>query len=200
MIGKIKGSLDIRFQELKAEEEKISAQYSSLKESLANTEQNIKLTDSTKDKWIADNLSNLAEIESEKVDAYELGAKGTFGRFNINLALFQMDLTDFQVLEFTGVQFTTFNVNNARSRGFEIEAFGRVHDYISLNTSVTYAKAEYGDDCDTGVSAANLPSVQLLCGQTLTNAPEWAGVVGLTYDGPLNSSGSGLLANGNVSY
>ena len=45
MIGKIKGSLDIRFQELKAEEEKISAQYSSLKESLANTEQNIKLTE-----------------------------------------------------------------------------------------------------------------------------------------------------------
>ena len=139
-------------------------------------------------------------FESEKVDAYELGAKATFGRFNVNLALFQMDLTDFQVLEFTGVQFSTFNVNNARSRGFEIEAFGRLHDYISLNTSVTYAKAEYGDDCDTGVSAANLPSVQLLCGQTLTNAPEWAGVVGLTYDGPLNSSGWGLLANGNVSY
>ena len=45
LIGKIKGSLDIRFQELKAEEEKISAQYSSLNESLANTEQNIKLTE-----------------------------------------------------------------------------------------------------------------------------------------------------------
>lgn len=28
----------------------------------------IKLTDSTKDKWIADNINNLAEVESEKVD------------------------------------------------------------------------------------------------------------------------------------
>lgn len=37
MINKIKGSLDIKYQELMAEEEKISAQYSSLKESLANT-------------------------------------------------------------------------------------------------------------------------------------------------------------------
>lgn len=31
-------------RELRAEEEKVAAQYSSLKESLANTEQNIKLT------------------------------------------------------------------------------------------------------------------------------------------------------------
>lgn len=30
--------------------------------------ENIKLTDSTKDKWIADNVDNLADIEAEKVD------------------------------------------------------------------------------------------------------------------------------------
>lgn len=44
MIGKIKSNLDNIFRELKAEEEKVAAQYSSLKESLSNTEQNIKLT------------------------------------------------------------------------------------------------------------------------------------------------------------
>lgn len=139
-------------------------------------------------------------FDSEKVDAYEIGAKATFGRINANLALFQMDMSDFQVLEFTGVQFTTFNVAGARSRGFELEVFGRLHDYISVNGSVTYAKAKYSNNCTNGVAPGNVPTVQLLCGAPLTNAPKWGGVVGMTYDGPLNSSGWGLTANMNVSY
>jgi hypothetical protein len=44
MIVKIKGSLDIILRELRGEEEKVSAQYFSLKESLTSTETNIKLT------------------------------------------------------------------------------------------------------------------------------------------------------------
>lgn len=40
----MKSNLEILFQELKAEEDKIAAQYASLKESLGNTEQNIKLS------------------------------------------------------------------------------------------------------------------------------------------------------------
>jgi outer membrane receptor protein involved in Fe transport len=137
---------------------------------------------------------------SEKVDAYELGAKATIGRINANIALFQMDMSDFQVLEFTGVQFSTFNVAAARSRGFEVELFGKLHDYISLNASVTHAVAKYDQNCTVGVPAAVLASVSLLCGQDLTNAPRWTGVAGLTYDGPLGSSGWGLMANFNVNY
>ena len=139
-------------------------------------------------------------FKSEKVDAYELGLKATVGRINANVALFQMDMSDFQVLEFTGVQFTTFNVAAARSRGFEVEVFGRVTDHFSLNASVTHAVAKYSDDCAKGVPAGNVATVSLLCGQELTNAPRWAGVAGVTYDGPLASTGWGLVANANVSY
>ena len=137
---------------------------------------------------------------SEKVDAYELGVKGKIGRVNANLALFQMDMSDFQVLEFTGVQFTTFNVHGARSRGVELEVFGKLHDYISANVAGTYTEARYSDDCNVDIAAANLPSVTRLCGFPLTNAPKFAGVVGLTYDGPLSASGWGLLANFNMNY
>ncbi|MFN3748312.1 MAG: TonB-dependent receptor [Sphingorhabdus sp.] len=137
---------------------------------------------------------------SEKVDAYEIGVKGKIGRVNANLALFRMDMSDFQVLEFTGVQFTTFNVHGARSQGVELELFGKLHDYISINAAGTYAKARYAKDCNVGVSAANLPSVTRLCGFPLTNAPEFTGVFGITYDGPLDSSGWGLLANFNMNY
>lgn len=139
-------------------------------------------------------------FDSEKVDAYELGFKGTFGRINTNIALFQMDMSDFQVLEFTGVQFLTFNVAGARSRGVEVEVAGKLHDYISMNASGTYAVAKYDKDCTAGLAPSALPSASLLCGQPLTNAPKFTAVTGLTYDGPIGNGGWGLVANVNVNY
>jgi iron complex outermembrane recepter protein len=139
-------------------------------------------------------------FKSEKVDAWELGAKATLGRIKANIAFFKMDMADFQVLEFTGVQFLTFNVNSAKSTGVEVELFGRLSDHISANVSATYAESKYPSDCNVNVAPAALASITRLCGGSLTNAPKFAGVMGMTYDGPLNSSGWGLLVNGNINY
>ena len=139
-------------------------------------------------------------FESEKVDQIELGVKATFGPIKANLALFDMKMSDFQVLEFTGVQFLTFNVNSARSTGAELELFGDFGNYVNANLAMTYANARYPSDCADGVAASALGSVVRLCGQDLTNAPKLTGVMGLTYDGPLNGSGWGLLLNGSVNY
>ncbi|CAN1557715.1 CirA Outer membrane receptor proteins, mostly Fe transport [Sphingomonadaceae bacterium] len=140
-------------------------------------------------------------FESEKVDQIEVGVKATlFGSIKANLALFDMKMSDFQVLEFTGVQFLTFNVHSARSTGAELELFGKLSDTISANVSATYADARYPKNCNVGVAVAALASINRLCGSSLTNAPKFAGVVGLTYDGPLNDSGWGLLVNGNINY
>jgi outer membrane receptor protein involved in Fe transport len=140
-------------------------------------------------------------FKSEKVNQIEIGAKATlFGSIKANLALFDMKMSDFQVLEFTGVQFLTFNVHSARSTGAELELFGRLSDNISANVSATYANSRYPKDCNTGVAASALASVNRLCGGTLTNAPKFAGVVGLTYEGQVSDSGWGLLVNGNINY
>ena len=140
-------------------------------------------------------------FKSEKVNQIEVGVKATlFGSIKANLALFDMKMSDFQVLEFTGVQFLTFNVNSARSTGAELELFGKLSDNISANVSATYANARYPSNCADGVAPAARPSTLRLCGQDLTNAPKFAGVVGMTYDGPLNDSGWNLLVNGNVNY
>ncbi|MDP4874068.1 MAG: TonB-dependent receptor [Sphingorhabdus sp.] len=140
-------------------------------------------------------------FKSEKVNQIEVGVKATlFGSIKANLALFDMKMSDFQVLEFTGVQFLTFNVNSARSTGAELELFGKLSDNISANVSATYANSRYPSDCADGVVLAALASTQRLCGSSLTNAPKFAGVVGLTYDGQLNDSGWGVLVNGNVNY
>jgi len=140
-------------------------------------------------------------FKSEKVNQIEVGIKATlFNTFKANLALFDMKMSDFQVLEFTGVQFLTFNVHSARSTGAELELFGKLSKHVSANVSATYANARYPKDCNVGVAAAALASVNRLCGSSLTNAPKFAGVVGLTYDGPLNDSGWGLLISGNINY
>ena len=140
-------------------------------------------------------------FKSEKVNQIEVGVKATlFGAIKANLALFDMKMSDFQVLEFTGVQFLTFNVNSARSTGAELELFGKLSDHISANASGTYANARYPSNCADGVAVAALPSTLRLCGQDLTNAPKFAGVIGMTYDGPLNDSGWSLLVNSNVNY
>jgi outer membrane receptor protein involved in Fe transport len=138
---------------------------------------------------------------SEKVDAYEVGLKTDLtNSITANVALFHMDMSDFQVLEFTGVQFQTFNVAGAKSTGVEVELLGRFDPNITVNVSGTYADARYPNNCDDGITGAALATVRTLCGSQLTNAPKFSGVAGITYNGPLNSSGWGLLANANIYY
>ncbi len=68
MIGKIKGSLQIIYNELRAQEERIAAQYKSLKQSLLSTEVNIKLT-SQEQKSVEDAMnlveSNIMKLHTE---------------------------------------------------------------------------------------------------------------------------------------
>jgi len=135
---------------------------------------------------------------SEEVDTYEIGIKSTLadGRVRANLTGFWSEFDNFQVLEFTGTNFETFNVDDVRSRGFEAELNASLSDAVSLNAGLTYADAEYGEDCDDG---GNIPQAVNLCGAQLTNAPEVTSVLGVTYDGDLGETGWGLLGNVNLS-
>lgn len=128
-------------------------------------------------------------FDSEKIDAFELGIKADFwdNRIRTNIALFHSEMEDYQVLEFDGVRFVTFNVPKAESRGVELESLYQVTDYWGLNLAATYADAKYPDDCgtfnptDPGFSA----NVVSLCGERLTNSPRWVVVAGSTYERPV---------------
>jgi len=119
---------------------------------------------------------------SEEVDAYEIGLKAKFlnDTVTLNIAGFHEIFTDFQVLEFTGAQFETFNVPQAISTGVEIESVIRPSDTWTFNLGLTYTDARYPDDCDDNDAAAPL-NVQGLCGNSLTNAPDLVAIVGGTY-------------------
>lgn len=124
---------------------------------------------------------------SEEVDAYEVGFKGKFidNAVTLNIAAFHEEFTNFQVLEFTGAQFQTFNVPKAVSKGVEIESTIRPSDNLTVNMAITYTDAEYPSDCATTADALR---VQNLCGAALTNAPQYVAIGGATYRGDIGSS------------
>ena len=126
-------------------------------------------------------------FKPETVDALEVGLKSQWldGRVTANLAVFQQELEDFQVLEFTGTQFRTFNVEKAESKGFELELGARITDGLSASLGLTYADAKYPGDCGGDAPPA---AVALLCGQDLTSAPEWVAVAGFNWQHDLGSN------------
>ncbi len=114
---------------------------------------------------------------SEEVDAYELGVKAQTanGALTLNVAAFYEEFSNFQVLEFTGTAFATFNVPLAETKGIEIEGLLRPSDELTLNFGATFLEASYPDDC-----AGTQTSVQVvsLCGNDLTNAPNIVALLG----------------------
>jgi outer membrane receptor protein involved in Fe transport len=126
-------------------------------------------------------------FKSEEVDAYEIGLKGQTanGDLTVNVAAFYEEFTDFQVLEFTGTAFETFNVPKAETKGVEIEGLFRPNDELTFNFGATFLEASYPDDC-----AGTQTSVQVvaLCGNDLTNAPQIVALIGALWEKPINAS------------
>ncbi|MCB2087940.1 MAG: TonB-dependent receptor [Sphingomonadaceae bacterium] len=117
---------------------------------------------------------------SEEVDAYEIGLKAKLldNAVLLNVAAFREEFSNFQVLEFTGAQFRTFNVPKANTQGIEIESTIKPSDNLTFNLGLTYTDASYPDDC---AGTQTSPNVVGLCGNTLTNAPKWVSIAGATY-------------------
>ena len=133
---------------------------------------------------------------SEEVDAYEVGLKGRFldNAVTANLALFYQDFANFQVLEFTGAQFNTFNVPKVVSKGFELETQIRPDRHLTINAGLTYTDAKYPVDCAPDTASL---TVRNLCGNQLTNAPEFVTILGATYRNDIGDSLSWFI-NGQV--
>jgi len=141
-------------------------------------------------------------FDSELIDVWEVGVKADLfdGRARANFSIFQQDLEGFQVLEFTGIQFRTFNVGKAQSSGFELDTEAALTDTLSGNLSVAYSDARYPDDCDVLVPGTPgfSPNSANLCGASLTNAPEWVVTGGATYERQFNALN--FFANANFRY
>ncbi|MGB7408495.1 MAG: TonB-dependent receptor, partial [Pontixanthobacter sp.] len=118
---------------------------------------------------------------SEEVDAYEIGLKSRLldNAVTLNIAAFREEFENFQVLEFTGTAFQTFNVPEAITSGIEVETLIRASDNLTVTGGLTVIDARYPDDC-AGDSTSVI--VNSLCGQELTNAPDVVAIMGATYE------------------
>ncbi|MFW6093213.1 MAG: TonB-dependent receptor [Pseudomonadota bacterium] len=136
-------------------------------------------------------------FDSELVDAYEVGVKSELFQRSLraNLALFHMEMEDFQVLEFTGIQFQTFNVDEAESTGLELELLGSPLDNLDVTFNWTWADAEYPSDCAPDDAPAQ---PRALCGNDLTNAPEHVIVTGVNYDQVIPNTDLNWFVNASV--
>jgi len=117
------------------------------------------------------------EFEPETVDAYEIGAKGSFwgNRIGLNVAAFYEQFDDFQLNTFTGTNFVVTNLEEVESKGVEVEAAANLLEGLDLTLGATYTDARYADD----ISDPNL------AGQRLTNAPFWIATATTNYQRPL---------------
>jgi iron complex outermembrane recepter protein len=138
------------------------------------------------------------QFRPEKVDAYELGAKYSAGRVNMNVALYYQDLADFQLNTFNGINFLVKNVP-ASARGAEIEFQARPVPELTLNAGAMIGKTKYGSDI-TFSSGTEANALFLLPNSVISNAPRYVVSGGATYEKSLGSSGMTGVLYGDFRY
>lgn len=88
-----------------------------------------------------------SEFQPEYANNYEIGLKSRFWdrRLQANIALFQIDFTDLQVLSQspTGQLFAA-NAGDARTRGVELDLNAKVTDALNLYGNYSYLDAKFG--------------------------------------------------------
>lgn len=114
----------------------------------------------------------VADLDSEQLDAFELGVKGAWERFDGSLAWFTMDKSDVILRESNG-----FNVDNGRTshRGIEYELRWRVTPGLDLSVAGTHAlhRYEFSRTVDGGETILN--------GNDVDTAPRDLGRAGLDW-------------------
>jgi outer membrane receptor protein involved in Fe transport len=161
-------------------------------------------------------------FEPEIVDAYEVGAKLNTRRFDMNVAMFQSDFSDFQLNTFNGLFFIVENVQGCkdqlgapaagsiygpctgktragvRSRGVEVETFIYPHRNVQVGMGVTYANTRYRDRL-VGVDGRALTNdLFRLPGKNLSNAPEYVITASASWTPDIGSTGWSALVYGDM--
>ena len=137
------------------------------------------------------------EIDPEKSQAVEIGAKGVYDRFSFEIAIFDTNYDDLQVSASIPVDpnttvfgFFTGNAAEATSQGIEMSGTYRVTDNLLLRGSVAFLDGEY-DSYVRGPCAQGQPVQDPatgscdLSGVVLPFAPDYSGFLTAVYERPL---------------
>ena len=128
-------------------------------------------------------------FESEKVQSYELGVKSQlFDRtLNNSLALFYMDIEDYQLGVLPQFSFEIFNVEKASSYGLELESDWQINQTTRWKNSIAYSRATFDDDCAGNLTGSARAAVEVQCGEDLPKSPRIKAVTRLDMKLPIGS-------------
>ena len=123
----------------------------------------------------------------EKAQVYEVGLKGNFEGFGINIAVFKQILKGFQSNVFQGTGFVLANAEQQSTKGAEIDATISPTKNLTFTASLTYLDPKY--DKFTGGSSFN-PATNTVVPTNLTGATpsgisKYSVAVGGTYTVPI---------------
>ncbi len=79
----------------------------------------------------------------EESTVYEIGLKGRWPQFAVNVALFQQEIKDFQSNIFIGTGFVLGNAGKQSTKGLEIETQYKFADHWQLDVSGTFLDPKY---------------------------------------------------------
>jgi iron complex outermembrane receptor protein len=116
-------------------------------------------------------------FQEEKVTSYELGAKTNIGRLRLNLAAFQANYDDIQLIFRQGVVPLLFNAGKARIRGLEGEASLRTPWGLILD-----AGASLLDDDIRSITPVPGATATVAPGDDLPLTPKFQGNFGIAVD------------------
>jgi iron complex outermembrane recepter protein len=118
----------------------------------------------------------ITSLKPELSDAFEIGAKVDVGRIQLSANAFYSKVANFQIQQsvFQGVALVSVvqNISKVESKGFEIGAFGKISDNLSVNAGYQFNDIKYpsgfcGDD-NTLLVGCNA----ILGGTQFLNAPK----------------------------
>ena len=133
-------------------------------------------------------------VRPEVPTAYEAGLKTIlFGGWVLDLNAFYQTIRDFQAQQCTtnaataAISCVQTNIDGVKSRGAEINLFGRVTEGLSVNTGFIWAKATYPNGY-IGTDGTNIGNTQL------AYAPAYKFTFSGEYEHPVSGSLKGFLA------
>jgi outer membrane receptor protein involved in Fe transport len=113
----------------------------------------------------------------EEAMVYELGMKGAWSTFQLNLSLFDQEIEGFQSNTFTGTGFNLANAGKQSTLGVEIDSTWLPIDSLRLGFAATWLDPEY----DSFVGGSGVNGVEDLSGTTPAGIPEFAMVASGTW-------------------
>ena len=124
-------------------------------------------------------ITDTTTYEPEFVDQFEAGLKADYwnGRARSNVSIFSSRFDNLQFNFFTGLEFRTENVGEAKSEGVEFENQFQLTDNFRADLAITYLRASF--------TKIDNPFIDYLEGRDTPRAPRWAGTSTLVYERPL---------------